>query len=318
MSCNSNCNCEKNSRREFLLTSLLATMAAAGCSSDKNPFTPEEQVNLTGEKVKLLSVDGQILEVDKAYLKPVPDLPTISNNEERKGMPGKKFVMVIDLSRCKNLKKCQSACNHMHFVHPGQSWVKIYQMQDAEHTAPYWQPTTCMHCDEPPCVKVCPVDATFKRQDGIVLIDSNRCIGCRFCMAACPYSTRVFNWEKPELPEEVADQHYSCETSIPQKKGTVGKCDFCPDMVRKGELPHCVSACPNGVFLFGDMNEDSVTNGAETFRFSDLIKDKSGYRLMEDLGTKPSVYYLPPVNRNFPFEAGLEMQQEADKKEHSH
>ena len=165
-----------------------------------------------------------------------------------------------------------------------------------------------MHCDEPPCVKVCPVDATFKRQDGIVLVDSNRCVGCRFCMAACPYSTRVFNWDAPDMPEEVAKQSYSCETSIPQKKGTVGKCDFCPDMVRKGELPHCVSACPNGVFFFGDINEDSVTNGAETFRFSDLVRDKSGYRLMEDLGTKPSVYYLPPVNRNFPYESGLENQ----------
>lgn len=319
MSCNGNCNCEKNSRREFLLTGLLAAAAAAaGCSDKKTPFTPQDEVALTGKKVKLLSVDGEIIEVDSAYLKPVPDMPVLSNSEERKGMPGKKFVMVIDLSRCKNLKKCQSACNHMHHVHPGQSWVKIYSMQDAEHTAPYWQPTTCMHCDNPPCVKVCPVDATFKRQDGIVLIDSNRCIGCRFCMAACPYSTRVFNWDKPELPEEIADQPYSCETSMPQKKGTVGKCDFCPDMVRKGELPHCVSACPNGVFLFGDMNEDSVTNGAETFRFSDLIKDKSGYRLMEDLGTKPNVYYLPPVNRSFPYENGLETQLESDKKEHSH
>ncbi len=85
-------------------------------------------------------------------------------------------------------------------------------------------------------------------------------------------------------------------------------------MARKGELPHCVSACPNGVFIFGDMNEDSVTNGAETFRFSELIKDKAGYRLMEDLGTKPSVYYLPPVNRNFPFESGLENEIDEDKK----
>lgn len=302
---NNNNNTNNTSRREFLLTGLMATVAAAGCS-DGNPFVPEDEVALTGEKVKLLSVNGEIIEVDKAFLKPVPDLPTVTNQQARLGIHGKKFVMVIDLSRCKNLKKCQSACNHAHHVHPGQSWVKIYSMQETDHTAPYWQPTTCMHCDEPPCVKVCPVDATFKRQDGIVLIDSNRCIGCRFCMAACPYSTRVFNWDAPELPEEIAAQPYSCETSIPQKKGTVGKCDFCPDMVRKGELPHCVSACPNGVFFFGDVVEDSVTNGAETFRFSDLVKDKSGYRLMEDLGTKPSVYYLPPVNRSFPYESGLE------------
>ena len=77
-------------------------------------------------------------------------------------------------------------------------------------------------------------------------------------------------------------------------------------MIRKKELPHCVQACPNGTFFFGDMNEDTVTNGAETFRFSELIRDKAGYQLMEDLGTHPSVYFLPPVNRNFPFEKGLE------------
>lgn len=297
-------NTNDTSRRDFLATAgLLATAALTGCASKENPFVPDptEALKPSGKKVKLLSVDGQVIEVDEAFLKPVPVLPSISNEEARRGIPGKKFVMVIDLSRCKSVRACQTACNHMHQTHEGQNWIKVYPMQDAEHTAPYWQPTTCMHCDEPPCVKVCPVDATFKRQDGLVLIDSDRCIGCRFCMAACPYSTRVFNWEEPTLTEEVASKPYSCETSMPQKKGTVGKCDFCPDMTRKGELPHCVSACPNGVFMFGDMYEDSVTNGAETFRFSDLIKDKAGYRLMEDLGTKPSVYYLPPVNRNFPF-----------------
>jgi len=307
---------KNTSRREFLTASLIASAGVAGCVNKHNAFTPDIEVTPSGEKVKLLSVDGEVIEVDRAFLKPIPDLPVISNREERKGIAGKKFVMVIDLSRCKNLKKCQEACNHMHFVQPGQSWIKVHSMQDAEHSAPYWQPTTCMHCDEPPCVKVCPVDATFKRQDGIVAIDSDRCIGCRFCMAACPYSTRVFNWETPVLPDEVAKQQYSCETSVPQKRGTVGKCDFCPDMVRKGALPHCVSACPNGVFMFGDMNEDSVTNGAETFRFSDLIKDKSGYRLMEDLGTRPSVYYLPPVNRNFPYESGLENQKPNDREQH--
>lgn len=313
------------SRRDFLLTGLLATATAtiAGCG-DKNPFAPENEVALTGEKVKLLSVNGEVIEIDKAFLKPVPPMPPLTNSEERKGIAGKKFVMVIDLTRCKNLKKCQESCNHAHQVHPGQNWIKIYSMQDADASAPYWQPTTCMHCDEPPCVKVCPVDATFKRQDGIVLIDSDRCIGCRFCMAACPYSTRVFNWEEPAQTQTGMSEHvhmhnntdYNAETSMPQKKGTVGKCDFCPDMARMGMLPHCVSACPNGVFMFGDMNEDSVSNGAETFRFSELIKDKAGYRLMEDLGTKPRVYYLPPVNRNFPYESGLVNENPGNKQHH--
>jgi len=277
-------------------------------SGKENPFraAADDTVVETGEMVQLLSVDGYVIEIDKAYLKPVPDLSAPLSINGREGIEGRRFVMVIDLSRCKNLKKCQSACNKMHFVGEGQNWIKVHAMKDAEHTAPYWQPTTCMHCDEPPCVKVCPVDATFKREDGIVLIDNERCIGCRFCMAACPYSTRVFNWSKPILPTEVENSTYSPETSCPPKIGTVGKCDFCPDMVRKGELPHCVSACPNGVFFFGDINEDSVTNGAETFRFHELVRDRAGFRLMEDLGTRPSVYYLPPVNRLFRFEEGLE------------
>ncbi len=309
-------NQTKQSRRDFLASGLLTAFLLESCNQKENPFIPDELTAPSGEMVKLLSVDGEVIEVDRAFLKPVPELPPVSNEAARIGIEGKKFVMVIDLSRCKNLKKCQQACNHVHHVHPGQNWIKVYSMQDANHTAPYWQPTTCMHCDEPPCVKVCPVDATFKRKDGIVLIDSDRCVGCRFCMAACPYSTRVFNWEEPDIPLQIAQQAYNCETSLPQKKGTVGKCDFCPDAIRTGDLPHCVSSCPNGVFFFGDLIEDSVTNGSETFKFSELIKDKAGYRLMEDLGTKPSVYYLPPVNRNFPYENGLENQNPSSQNSH--
>jgi hypothetical protein len=144
------------SRREFLITGLLATAAAAGCSDKKNPFTPQDEVALTGEKVKLLSADGKVIEVDKAFLKPVPDMPAVSNSEQRKGIAGKKFVMVIDLSRCKNVGACKTACNHAHGLNPGQNWIKVLSMQDAEQTAPYWQPTTCMHCDEPTLRKSLP------------------------------------------------------------------------------------------------------------------------------------------------------------------
>jgi molybdopterin-containing oxidoreductase family iron-sulfur binding subunit len=129
-------------------------------------------------------------------------------------------------------------------------------------------------------------------------------------MAACPYSARSFNWGEPKIP---TDANYSPETSVPRKKGTVEKCDFCPDMLRQGKLPHCVSACPNGVYYFGDLNEDTVTNGDETLRFSQLIKDKAGYRELESLGTEPSVYYLPAANRIFPFKDRVE-----NKEEHQH
>ncbi|MCK5469782.1 MAG: 4Fe-4S dicluster domain-containing protein, partial [Cyclobacteriaceae bacterium] len=125
-------------------------------------------------------------------------------------------------------------------------------------------------------------------------------IGCRFCMAACPYSARVFNWGKPETIDD-EDQEYSPETSVPSKIGTVEKCDFCPDLLRENKLPPCITSCPNGVLYFGDANDDTVTNGEETVRLSELLRDKAGYRYMEDLGTEPNVYYLPPVDRMFPF-----------------
>ena len=296
---------QKKSRRAFLAAGLLTT-AAVACNSKKSPFTPEDDIKPSGEKVKLLSVDGEVIEVDKAFLKPVPHLPPVSNSEARQGIPGKKFVMVIDLARCKNVKACQASCNHAHHIADAQNWIKVYPMKDAEHTANYWQPTTCMHCDEPPCVKVCPVDATYKRQDGLVLIDNERCIGCKFCMAACPYSTRVFNWAEPDQSADIKNMTYSAETGVPARVGTVEKCDFCPDRAREGQLPPCVEACPNGVFYFGDENEDTVTNGEETISFKQIIKDRAAYRFMEELGTKPRVYYLPPKDRQFLVERGYE------------
>ncbi|MCK5637584.1 MAG: 4Fe-4S dicluster domain-containing protein [Flavobacteriaceae bacterium] len=141
----------------------------------------------------------------------------------------------------------------------------------------------------------------------LVLIDNDRCIGCRFCMAACPYSSRVFNWNEPDQGEIFLEEDYSPEyCGKPSVKGTVDKCDFCPHEIVKGELPFCVKSCPNGVFYFGDKYEDTVTNGDETVRLSKLLEDKSGYRLLESLGTEPSVYYLPPVDRLVDFEDGLE------------
>lgn len=290
----------KNSSRRKLIKAGLVTGVAAATGFIALDVLSENNKNKTGEKVQLLSPDGNIVEVDKSALNDCV-IPSI-DPEIRRGVPNRKFVMVIDLARCANARKCIDGCQKMHHLMTQKEWIKTKEMQDNEKSAPYWMPQPCMQCDNPPCTKVCPVDATFKREDGIVLIDNERCIGCRFCMAACPYSARTFNWKKPEIPDELANVPYSPENSFPPKIGTVEKCDFCPHMARAGKLPACVTSCPNGVISFGDENEDAVSNGDETFRLSELLKKRGAYRLMEELGTKPRVYYLPPVNRIFPFE----------------
>ncbi|MFK5983727.1 MAG: 4Fe-4S dicluster domain-containing protein [Flavobacteriaceae bacterium] len=303
---------DNNSRRNFLKKGGLALGALSATAIALASFQKEE-VKETGEKVKLLSPEGEVVEIDKAYVKAPQDLHLpLDSDKIREGIPNRKFVMVIDLARCKNALQCVDACNKHHHITGKNAWLKVYKMQESKDTASYWMPSTCQHCDQPACVTVCPVDATFKRRDGIVLIDNDRCIGCRFCMAACPYSARVFNWEEPDQGEITMNLDMNQSMSSPEHagmpsiKGTVDKCDFCPHQIDKGELPHCVTACPNGVFYFGDRYEDTVTNGDETLRLKKLLKDKAGYRLMEGLNTQPSVYYLPPKDRSDEFEDGLD------------
>jgi len=290
------------SRRQFLkLGAAIGAGALIGTGGKVMSAISAQETKETGKKVKLLTPEGKVVEVDEGHCCQTP-----TKSEIREGMPGKKMVMVIDLAKCRNAKKCQEGCQKMHQLPPQMEWIKLYLLRDSMDTSPYWFPKPCLHCNNPPCVKVCPVGATFKRTDGIVLVDNERCIGCKFCMAACPYSSRVFNWEDPNIAKDKIKKPYSPETSTPAKIGTVSKCDFCPDMVRQGELPACVTSCPNGVYWYGDKNEDTVTNGTETVRFSELIRDRAAYRFMEELGTEPSVFYLPPVNRAFDYNVGFE------------
>ncbi len=258
--------------------------------------------NDPGETVKVLTPDGKVYETCSTQLKEYRPGP-VTNAEARKGIPNKKFVMVIDLAKCDGCKKCTEACQAMHYTEPDREWIKVFKMHEAEATAPFYFPKPCFHCDNPPCTKVCPVNATFKREDGIVLIDNERCIGCRMCMAACPYSTRFFNWSAPDEKQtaQLGNAAYSPEQSVPRKIGTVEKCDFCPDMIRQGKMPACVSGCPMNVIYFGDQNEDAVTNASGvTVKLSQLLEDNAGYRHLEELGTEPRVYYLPPKNRKYP------------------
>jgi Fe-S-cluster-containing dehydrogenase component len=296
---------EKSSRRSFLKKMGIGTGAVTILGVTGSSVLSEGSSVTSGKKVKLLSPDGKLVEVDENNIRPARKIASEVKEEARTGLPNRKFIMVIDLAKCKNARKCVEACQEGHMLPRDHEWMKLYLLQDDKSTAKYWFPRPCFHCDKPMCVSVCPVGATYKRSDGIVLVDNQRCIGCKFCMTGCPFSARVFNWKDPEV--KLPPGHiYDPETNIPAVEGTVGKCVFCADNLRKNKLPRCVSACPMGVIYFGDILEDTVTNGDETVRFSKLMTDRAGYRYREELGTLPSVYYLPPTQRMFPVERGLE------------
>jgi len=306
----------KTDRRNFLRKSLITgSVLTAGALGLEKVFSGEKD---SGEEVKVLTPDGKVYVASSDHLKEYRP-PPVSNTEARIGIANKKFVMVIDLAKCDGCKSCTAACQAMHYTESDREWIKVFKMQDADATAPYFFPKPCFHCDNPPCTKVCPVNATFKRQDGIVLVDNERCIGCRMCMAACPYSTRFFNWSHPDPRQTAAIGNipYSPEQSVPRRMGTVEKCDFCPDMIRQGKMPACVTGCPMDAIYFGDQNEDAVTNASGvTVKLSQQLEDNAGYRHLEELGTKPRVYYLPPKNRKYPIPDMKSVGNEKKEKKH--
>ena len=304
---------ENSKRRKFLKTFLTAgagALAVGPGSAIANSTDPEKKA---AEKIKVLTTDGTVIEVDKPNTDcKINPCTSPKGDEARIGIPGRSFVMVIDLARCKNARKCIEGCQKGHDLLPSQEFMKVLLMKNNKDSDPYWFPKNCFHCDNPPCVKVCPVGATFKRSDNTVLVDADKCIGCKFCITACPYSARILNWTHKDSYAS-NDENYSPETSVPGQHGTVTKCDFCPDRAREGKLPYCASSCPMGAIYFGDKNEDAVTNGEETLRFKELIKNRAGYRHLEELGTKPNVYYLPPTDRMFPYERGFSNMSEEHK-----
>lgn len=214
--------------------------------------------------------------------------------EDVQGVPPRRrrWTMLIDLRRCDGCGVCEVACQKEHHVPDGQEWIRVYSLTSAGGV--FYLPRPCMHCDNAPCLKVCPVGATFRSADGLVLIDPSRCIGCRYCMAACPYDARMFNWSEPEMTAHGADLSPDLSRGTrDHRRGVVEKCMFCAHRLDGGRLPACVEACPMKAIYFGDANEDFLSNGSETVRLSTVLSTQQAFRYKEDLGTEPRVYYLP-------------------------
>ncbi|HEX8992057.1 MAG TPA: NrfD/PsrC family molybdoenzyme membrane anchor subunit [Anaerolineales bacterium] len=208
------------------------------------------------------------------------------------------WAMVIDLRYCDGCQsvgkppQCTEACIQGHFAPEPMEWIQVYE-PSLPGGGTQFVPTPCQQCQNAPCVNVCPVGATFSTPEGVVLIDQQRCIGCRLCMEACPYDRRFFNWGQPPIPPEATFMEYDPMHQSPALKGTVMKCDFCPDVARTGKLPYCAQGCPNHAIYYGDLEEDLATNGQQVVKLSRLLSEDAAYRLKENLGTQPRVYYIP-------------------------
>lgn len=222
--------------------------------------------------------------------------------QDIKPLDGVEYGYALNLSRCNGSRKCVEACvkENNQTRDPEMEYIKVLEMpggsldleksdlyydhEQVPQKEKYYLPVQCHQCANPPCTKVCPVEATWTEPDGITVIDYNWCIGCRYCMAACPYEARRFNWSTPEIPKEEINPNMGYLSNRIRPRGVVEKCTFCLHRTRKGQNPACLEVCPTGARVFGNvLDPESAINY--------ILKNKRVYILKEDAGTIPRFYY---------------------------
>jgi molybdopterin-containing oxidoreductase family iron-sulfur binding subunit len=233
----------------------------------------------------------------------LPFLAAGANKPVRGASPNalkaRRWAMVVDIQKCRKEEGCDlciAACHHTHNVppirRPGHEvkWIwkepfeHVFPTQKTEHTLEQFARAPvmvfCNHCDSPPCTRVCPTKATWKREDGIVMMDWHRCIGCRYCVAACPYGSRSFNWVEPRPHLVRINAEFPTRT-----RGVVEKCTFCDERLAEGRPPACVEACKEKALVFGDLADRNSEVRA-------LLRERYSIRRKPELGTQPEIYYL--------------------------
>lgn len=298
----------KVTRRSFLRTSTavaggLAAMAAAlsplkdlkvGEEFSVQKFLQKHYKEMTPKDMEV-ALDRIRREVELRY-KVRPDIKDV------RAKSGVEFVYALNLSRCIGCRRCVHACvnENNQSRAPEIQYIRVIEMPrgtmdlekgdhhydrptvpDANH---FYMPVQCHQCANPPCVKVCPVEATWQDADGITVIDYDWCIGCRYCEAACPYWARRFNFAKPEIPAERVNPTMGYLSNRPRPKGVVEKCHFCLHRTREGKLPACLEACPTGARKFGNVLDPKS-------EVSQILKTKRVFVLKEEVGTLPRFFY---------------------------
>jgi molybdopterin-containing oxidoreductase family iron-sulfur binding subunit len=219
-------------------------------------------------------------------------------------MPDVVFAYALDISRCVGCRRCVYACAEENNLSrdPTIHWIRVLSMDkekgiDFAHADPYYEPetvpeedhfyvpTACQHCRNAPCTKVCPTGATWTEPDGIVVVDYDWCIGCRCCMAACPYGARHFNWREPTLPGGEVNPAMHLLGNRPRRRGVVEKCTWCIQRTRAGRYPACVEVCPVGARKFGNLLDPD-----SEIRY--IIEHKRVMVLKQELNTMPKFFYF--------------------------
>ncbi|MDO6758839.1 4Fe-4S dicluster domain-containing protein [Tamlana sp. 2_MG-2023] len=269
-------------------------------SKEKAQIDWEEQFK---GNYKLMSDDEKGATVDRLMrsyeLRTGKNLSMSSQNAEEDVL----FGYAFNISKCQGYMDCVNACveENNQDRNSEMQYIRIHEMKDGQgfnfneaddnyyHEVPaeghFYMGTQCFHCDNPPCVEVCPVQATWREDDGLVVVDYDWCVGCRYCMAACPYDGRRFNWSKPEVPEKEINHNQHYLGNRMRKKGVMEKCTFCVQRSRAGKNPACVEACPTGARIFGNLLDPK-----STIRW--VLENKKVFRLKEDLGTEPKFWYF--------------------------
>jgi molybdopterin-containing oxidoreductase family iron-sulfur binding subunit len=216
-------------------------------------------------------------------------------------VPGVVFGYALNISKCRGYRDCVHACVQENNLSRDTQYIRVVEMDegsvDLRHgdhyyaadqvprEGKYYLPMQCMQCDNPPCVKACPIEATWMESDGIVVVDYDWCFGCRYCMAACPYQARHFNWGAPVLPADEINPNTHYLGNRPRPKGVVEKCHFCVQRTREARQPACQEACPTGARIFGNLLDPD-----SEIRY--VLEHKTVFRLKEDLGTEPKFWYF--------------------------
>ncbi len=296
---------KKVSRRSLLKGAALGAAAAALPSAGAEASVWEAFFQKHFQELNTRDMEKVITRLEKEYAESYGKEIKVSATGP---LPGVLFGYGLDISRCIGCRRCVYACveennqsrnPQIHWItvlrfKKGDKWIndlenadKYYNPDKVPEPGYFYMPTQCQQCENPPCVKACPTQATWSEDDGIVVVDYNWCIGCRYCMAACPYGARHFNWTRPGLPKEEIQTQTHYLGNRPRYSGVVEKCTFCIQRTRNkpGQYPACVEICPVGARKFGNLLDPK-----SEIRY--CIENKRIFRLKEDLNTHPKFFYF--------------------------